>query len=739
MPEMGAAGSAGGTRTFSWNPNGTLDYRIDPAGNKVKYTYDALKRVRTIDRYRPDQQKDMCRSVVFAYDTAYPLGQPDPSKPLGRLVYRAWGGPDCPGGGIVEKLTYNKAGLVTAKQMFVQAAQSAGFVLTGTWVYDSEGRVIEEYYPDGQPEPAYNFGRGYDALGRQDRIEWFKYEGINKRTQWAAQNSQYNAAGQLTRLQIAGSVTETREYNDPGQLIGIRAGTSGNTVDLAYQYRSDGRVASMEDQSLVNGVALGEKVTYGYDSLKRLTSATATGTSGAWHQGFLYDEFGNLTGTGPGSVDEFTSTIDSAKNRVLNWTYDQNGNVTNDGSRTYVWDADNRLAQAGTAMYSYDPENHRLYDGQHWYFWSPDGRRLAKYRFSYGANPYVTTLEAYVYFGGRHIVTAKPVGWAPYGMQLNPVLTDRVGSVRVADSGAKNYYPYGKERVPTANGTAKFGTYFRDTDTGLDYADQRYYVPGFGRFLSADPSMPGDVANPGSWNFYAYVGGDPINYIDPEGLARCDETQLSLNGRNLGTIGSVIAAGEDWGLLTQTVFVESRTSTDQAALDEISMIGAVIMNRWQIVNGYYSVYDGDRRVQVVPDWGRSGDLSSIIKNPSQFGSYTRGPSGTVTLEANAQARLTSALGSDYYSDRCAALFNALVIAGHYLGERDEHALYTSRNGLAFTSFNSFATPKPSHPWEERIGSSGSANVFYGISASSLVPRGRRRADGAPSRGTPGGR
>ncbi len=38
------------------------------------------------------------------------------------------------------------------------------------------------------------------------------------------------------------------------------------------------------------------------------------------------------------------------------------------------------------------------------------------------------------------------------------------------------YYPYGQERPSaTTNGSEKFATYFRDAETGLDYADQRYF------------------------------------------------------------------------------------------------------------------------------------------------------------------------------------------------------------------------------------------------------------------------
>jgi RHS repeat-associated protein len=68
---------------------------------------------------------------------------------------------------------------------------------------------------------------------------------------------------------------------------------------------------------------------------------------------------------------------------------------------------------------------------------------------------------------------------------------------------------------------SRFTGYFRDAETGLDYADQRYHQPGMGRFMSADQYMAsGGPQDPGSWNRYAYVGGDPVNYTDRSGRNR---------------------------------------------------------------------------------------------------------------------------------------------------------------------------------------------------------------------------
>jgi RHS repeat-associated protein len=50
-------------------------------------------------------------------------------------------------------------------------------------------------------------------------------------------------------------------------------------------------------------------------------------------------------------------------------------------------------------------------------------------------------------------------------------------------------------------------------------SDQRYYASTYGRFNTADPKRSSArLRNPGSWNRYAYSGGDPINHNDPRGL-----------------------------------------------------------------------------------------------------------------------------------------------------------------------------------------------------------------------------
>jgi RHS repeat-associated protein len=52
-----------------------------------------------------------------------------------------------------------------------------------------------------------------------------------------------------------------------------------------------------------------------------------------------------------------------------------------------------------------------------------------------------------------------------------------------------------------------------DEETGLSYNLHRYYDVAAGRYIQADP-----IGLEGGWNRFGYVGGDPLNAIDPDGL-----------------------------------------------------------------------------------------------------------------------------------------------------------------------------------------------------------------------------
>jgi RHS repeat-associated protein len=360
-------------------------------------------------------------------------------------------------------------------------------------------------------------------------------------------------AGEVTSF-VSGGGTESRSYNANGQLTTLSL--PGRTI--AYNYPAaglnNGKIESMTES--------GETVVYAYDSLQRLTSATGSG----WAQTYQYDVFGNLYNKqGSGSAPTWSGSIDPATNRLTGGvSYDANGNQTNvpliagsempDALSSLIYDVSNRLIRAENngatrrGEYDYDPGNKRVYEkrsvnsavvGEWAYFFGITGQRLGRYSFTVsGTSIAFSQAQASVWFGGKLVqkFEGAAVSWAS---------EDRLGSVG-------KYLPYGEAKPGASNPAGdneKFATYTRDSGTGLDYADQRWHVAGSGRFLTSDPyQASGGAGDPGSWNRFGYVRGEPIHRVDPRGLADCPyNTCVTVSGSN-GSGGSGPGVGGSGGV-----------------------------------------------------------------------------------------------------------------------------------------------------------------------------------------------
>jgi len=293
-----------------------------------------------------------------------------------------------------------------------------------------------------------------------------------------------------------------------------------------------------------------------------------------------------------------------------------------------------------------------------------------------------------------------------------------VGSVRLSGTDRINYYPYGEERGTTANGREKFGTYFRDQN-GLDYADQRYYAQG--RFTTPDPSGAADPSDPGSWNMYAYAGGDPINYNDPEGLTKCGDYILDQSGKSLR---SLLDTSTESGLFAAVLHAEAGNEGRGQLLtddyfNERDAIASSILNRWRILNGAIKFADGT----IPRGWGPiDATISQVLGAANQYASVTGGP-GKPTLAD--PTKLNSALDEeqdvgrpDYQftyqgglikmSARCVNVWQTTVVAYEHLSGQGRDPF--AEIGLVTSFHKGSATTSLEPPF----GNFGSANNFFGI-------------------------
>jgi RHS repeat-associated protein len=78
----------------------------------------------------------------------------------------------------------------------------------------------------------------------------------------------------------------------------------------------------------------------------------------------------------------------------------------------------------------------------------------------------------------------------------------------------------------------KFTGKERDSESGLDDFDVRYYASSMGRFMRPDPAQWAGFEHkddPQAWNGYAYGRNNPLLYTDPDGA---NYTVCDVNGKN---------------------------------------------------------------------------------------------------------------------------------------------------------------------------------------------------------------
>ncbi len=484
-------------------------------------------------------------------------------------MYRLSGMTDANNNTSVSNVSYNAANRLLTMN-YPGANEARGYnVLNQLTTLSAGSENLTYNYPtgtnNGKVSSMYNAVSGetityayyYDSMSRP--LQMTGHDGVNSAT--------YDPANRLlgfSYLQSGNTVgQETRQYNSLEQLTQL---TTYSGISHTYNYptgANNGKISS--------AVVSGETISYAYDSLNRLMSASGSG----WGENYGYDAFGSLLSKTitSGTPPSLSQAVNPLNNWIVGQNYDPNGNqltapgVT--GSLTY--DAENHMVAAPGIQYAYDSQNMRVWSGtlgsggtlqtQTVYFYGADGHKLGSYAPAWaynGGTPALSdsAIETESYFAGKRVAITSGSG------AITSFSEDRLGSNAASNV---SLYPWGEDRgTPGPNDQVKFATYTRDSATMLDYANQRYYVNNQGRFMTPDPyqataTSPSDPNNPQSWNRYAYVQGDPVNYKDPSGrLPICGDgldVVFDSGGGYDGSFGGADCSSSNQGWGCDSVYV----------------------------------------------------------------------------------------------------------------------------------------------------------------------------------------
>jgi RHS repeat-associated protein len=201
------------------------------------------------------------------------------------------------------------------------------------------------------------------------------------------------------------------------------------------------------------------------------------------------------------------------------WVYDAAGNLLDNGVRTYAWDAAQRLISITDKATGRKSEF--IHDGQ---------SRLTITK-EYPAGSATASETRYLWCGhkvcqsrdGADNVTARYYDEGEIkGSQSLYYTKDHLGSVMETTQasgkvvGSLDYGPYGEPvKAQGQLPDFRYAGMLHHAPTGLYLTHYRAYDPTVGRWLNRDP-----IGEDGGINLYGYVGGNPLSFVDPEGLDR---------------------------------------------------------------------------------------------------------------------------------------------------------------------------------------------------------------------------
>lgn len=514
------------SNVLQYDDHGLLTDAFDSRGAHTQLAYDELNRLKTVS------YSDGTPSVTYTYD------QPGSGQTFynnGRLTEVKTAAATVNGIAVPETrqhYDYDRVGQVVSQKQTVGTA-----TYTLEYGYNVAGELTSEKYPSGRV-----VSYGLDEAGRMLSVA--------DATRTYASAMTYGPHGGMLSETLGNGAAESVVYNNRLQVSSLSL-TKQNALLQRYEYKygvvnqstgavdetkNAGQIARIE--SWIDGADAAHKQwqqRFTYDPLGRLTqSSEYRADTGALSYKALYDfdRFGNRYQKAASQDHPLPyapvedADISKQTNRfTAGVTYDDAGNVTLDQKfrgMQYRFDA------SGRQIWSANADNTApfaaVYDGA--------GQRVQTTNLTTNAS----RISVYDIFG-RVVAEYGDAEGGEGG--LHYLMTDVQGSTRVAMNSVgsvisrHDYEAFGKE-IGAGTGqrttTQKYNSTLettkqlyagmeKDAATGLDHALWRKYEEGAGRWTTPDPYLGNiSISNPQSFNRYAYVQNDPVNFVDPTGL-----------------------------------------------------------------------------------------------------------------------------------------------------------------------------------------------------------------------------
>jgi RHS repeat-associated protein len=564
--------------TYTYDTRGNVATITNPRGKTTTYTYDTMDRITTItypntitEQYEYDNNGNVKKLITpIPTDFTFSYNGVDKrtamTSPMSKTTI----------------YTYDK------NRRLTQILKPSGTTITNTY---QNGTLHATITPEGTTTYNYLYQDKVDTITKGSEAIHYTYDGdlITKIEQSGLLNQDitlsYNSYFEPTSITYAGAsnslaydkdslltqsgeyiltchaqnahvtnltdgtLTQTRSYNDFGEIVTLSDNSYGYTIT---KRNPNGMITKLEEQ--LESITIHYE--YSYDDNDRLIQVKKEGTV---VETYSYDRNGNrqsatVNGTTHYGIYTLDDQIQSYGGDT--YTYNDDGYLIAKGTTTYDYGSRGELKSVTTPTqtitYLHNANNQRVAKKVNGtitekYLWQNLTKLLAVYD---GNDNLLMRFE----YADQRVPTSMTKNGSKYYLHYN-----QVGSLRAVTDNSHNlvkaitYDTFGtiiQDSDPTFKVPFGFAGGLYDSDTKLVRFGYRDYDAFTGKWTAKDPI---DFAG-GDSNLYGYVLGDPVNLVDPLGLASTVSDQVNGiwfpgGGRDLSNYGGIHDAGQvaGWG------------------------------------------------------------------------------------------------------------------------------------------------------------------------------------------------